>query len=90
MAITEITPTAPNEIIGKVRASSPEITSKPSGLSRKISIICCIFPEASLTATRFLKSVASFTVVSAHMFVPVRLGTLYMITGKGLTFAMAL
>ena len=60
----------------KVIPSSPEITSKFSGLFLMISSICVMLPDASLIATMFLKSRARRKVVSAVMFTPVRPGTL--------------
>jgi hypothetical protein len=62
--------------MANVIASSPERTRKPSGLSRRIAMICARSPEASLTATTFSTSRASLSVVSAEMFEEVRPGTL--------------
>ena len=63
-------------IIGKVRASSPLITSKRSGFILMISSTCSSEPLASLMATMFWQSLASRTVVSARRLIPVRPGTL--------------
>ena len=77
LPITDITPTAPQATIGKVRASSPLMTSKVSGLFFIISSICSRFPDASLIPTMLWQSRASLTVVSAERFTPVLPGTLY-------------
>ena len=76
LPMTEITPTAPLAIIGNVSASSPLITSKPSGLFLMISSTCSRLPEASLMPTMLGKSLAMRHVVAAFMFTPVRPGTL--------------
>ncbi|MNT48966.1 hypothetical protein D3C72_1857840 [compost metagenome] len=60
------------------------------GLSRRISLNCAKFPEASLMATIFEKSLASRNVVCAVILLPVRPGTLYKITGSGEAFETAL
>ena len=73
---TETIPSAPSAISGKVTASSPESTQKFAGRSRKISMICDRFPDASLTATMFSQSRASRSTVCAAMFDEVRPGTL--------------
>lgn len=61
---------------GNVIPSSPEMTSKFSGLFLMMSSIWVMFPEASLMATMLSKSRARRRVVSAVMFTPVRPGTL--------------
>ena len=90
LPITEITPTAPNVMRGKVIPSSPEITLKFSGLFLIISSICVILPDASLIATTLLKSRAIRNVVSAVIFTPVRPGTLYNTMGSSVASAIAL
>ena len=74
--MTLMTPTAPHDTMGKVRASSPEMTSKSAGLFLMISSTCSRLPLASLMATTFSQSRASRTVVSAFRLTPVRPGTL--------------
>ena len=63
LPITEITPTAPKVMSGKVIPSSPEMTSKSLGLFLMMSSICEMLPEASLMATMFSKSRARRRVV---------------------------
>ena len=48
---TEITPSPPKAISGRVIESSPESTEKPSGTDWQIRPICPMSPDASLTAT---------------------------------------
>ena len=57
----------------RVKASSPERTSKPDGRSRRISIICPRLPEASFTAA-MLRVPARRRCVFASMLLPVRPG----------------
>src|SRR5690606_17616683 len=73
---TEIIPTAPKAIIGKVIGSSPEINKKSLGLSRKISENWAKLPEASFVATTLGQSLAKRIVVAADILLPVRPGTL--------------
>ena len=89
-AITDITTVAPSVSIGNVNASSPEITLKPAGLQRNISITCAILPDASLIAMMLGHSSASCRVVSASILHDVRPGTLYRTMGTGDTSAMFL
>ena len=51
-------PEPPSEIKGRVTASSPDSTQKFAGRSRRISMICDRFPDASLIATMFSQSLA--------------------------------
>ena len=90
LPMTLITPTAPHETMGNVRASSPLITSKSAGLFFIISSTCSRLPLASFIATIFLQSRASLTVVAAVMLTPVRPGTLYNTTGNFVAPAIAL
>ncbi|MNY26206.1 hypothetical protein D3C86_1600400 [compost metagenome] len=53
---TEITPSAPNAIIGSARPSSPEINRKSFGLFLMISINCSKLPEASFIPMIFESS----------------------------------
>ena len=76
LPMTEMTPLAPLAIIGKVRASSPLITSNPLGLFFNISSTCSRLPDASFIPTILEQSHAKRTVVSAVMLTPVRPGTL--------------
>ncbi len=55
-----------------------------------ISSICVKFPDASLTAIIFLKSLAKRRVVSAVILTPVLPGTLYNTIGSFVAEAMAL
>ena len=85
-----MTPSAPAAIIGNVNMSSPEITEKSFGLYLIIFMHCSRFPDASFIAMIFLKSFASFNVVSADKLEAVLPGTLYKMIGRGLTSEMAL
>ena len=67
---------------GNVRASSPDITKKFSGLLDIIIIICSKFPEASLIPTILLKSLANLNVVPEEILELVLPGTLYKIIGR--------
>ena len=78
-AITEITPSPPIEMCGNVRASSPEITKKFSGLLEIIIMICSKFPEASLIPIILENSFAKFNVVTEEILQEVLPGTLYKI-----------
>ena len=82
MATTEITPSPPTEICGNVKASSPEITKKFSGLLEIMVIICSKFPEASLIPIILVKSLANLNVVSEDILELVLPGTLYKIIGR--------
>ena len=73
---TEMRPSAPSAIKAKAIASSPESKRKSAGRARKTSMICDKLPEASLVATIFWQSRASFCVVCAEILEDVRPGTL--------------
>ena len=50
---TEITPTPPSAMSGKVKASSPDSTWKPGSTAFRTSICCVMLPDASLMPTMF-------------------------------------
>ena len=61
----------PRAIKGNVKLSSPEITAKFFGSSFITSIICAIFPDASLTPTMLECSLASLAKVEVSILIPV-------------------
>ena len=72
---TEMTPTPPRAISGRVIASSPESTAKSSGTAWKMAAIWEMLPDASLTPTTVSIS-ARRASVAGSTFRPVRPGTL--------------
>ena len=76
LPMTEMLPAAPLATIENVRASSPLMTSKRSGLFFIISSTCSRLPLASLMAMMLAQSFAKRTVVSGLRLMPVRPGTL--------------
>ena len=72
---TEMIPTPPRAITGRVTASSPESTAKLGGMAWKIAAICEMFPEASFTPTTVSIS-ARRARVAGSTFTAVRPGTL--------------
>ena len=85
---TEITPNPPNERIGKIWSSFPEYICKLSLQSAAISATWDKLPLASFMATMF-SILESSKQVEGNMFKPVLLGTLYIIIGKEVEFAIA-
>ena len=66
---------------GRVKLSSPEITSNSAGFSFIMSINCSGFPLASFMAANFSLALANLKVVSAVILEPVLPGTLYKMIG---------
>ena len=71
---TPTTPTAPQASSGRVIASSPEYTSKPSGALEIRAAVSPGFPAASLSASRFGTSRARRSSVAVLILRPVRIG----------------
>jgi hypothetical protein len=88
-ADTEMTPFAPNSIISRKFASSPESNVKPAGQTAKTSRARCSDPVASLTAT-ICGCRARRAIVAGNKSTEVRPGTLYRITGTAEASAAAM
>src|SRR5208337_1349232 len=72
---TEMTPTPPSAITGRVTASSPDSTRKPSGTEFSASAICAMFPLASFTPA-ILATSLNLARVAGSRLAEVRPGTL--------------
>ena len=89
LAMTEITPRPPTDMRGRVRLSSPESTLKSGPQARMTWVIWSREPEASLTPTRFLQSLARRARVSVSTLMAVRPAMLYRMMGRSAHSATA-